>query len=57
MTSVSATINGSIVNVVNVIADGSNYYTVYVDGSNNFKISRGYIETSGTTIGTSAKVN
>lgn len=59
MTSVSATFNGSNVNVVNVVADGCSYLVTYVDQSGNLKISRGFIDnTTGTaTIGTSAKVN
>ena len=59
MNSVSATINGQVVNVVEVIVDGSNINYVFVDSAKNLKVSsRIYLDNSvsATTIGTSATV-
>lgn len=59
MNSVSATVNGQIINVVEVIVDGSNIHYVYVDSGKNLKVSnRIYLDSSvsATTIGTSATV-
>ena len=59
MNSVSATILGTNVNVVDVNADGCNYYITFVDAQGNLKLTRGMLTTgiSATTIGLSAKVN
>ncbi len=59
MNSVSANIQGSNVNVVQVNSDGLMYHVLFVDASGNLKMTRGQIDinSSATTIGTSAKVN
>ena len=59
MNSVSATVNGQAVNIVDVIVDGSNIHYVYVDSGKFLKVSnRIYLDNlvSATTIGTSATV-
>ena len=58
MNSVSATILGTNVNVVQVTSEGCNYYITFVDAQGNLKLTRGLITNgiSATTIGTSAKV-
>lgn len=59
MNSVSATILGANVNVVNVTSEGSNYFVTFVDAQGNLKLTRGMLTNgvSATTIGLSAKVN
>lgn len=58
MTSVSATFNGSVVNILSVNGDGNGINIVYVDSARNLKVSRGFIDNTGTAvIGTSATVN
>lgn len=59
MNSVSATVNGQAVNIVDVVVDGCNIYYVYVDSGKFLKVSnRIYLDNSvsATTIGTSATV-
>lgn len=59
MNSVSATVNGQIVNIVEVLVDGSNINYVFVDAGRNLKVSsRIYLDNSvsATSIGTSATV-
>ena len=59
MNSVSATILGTNVNVVQVTSEGCNYFITFVDAQGNLKLTRGMLDygTSATTLGTSAKVN
>lgn len=59
MNSVSATILGTNVNVVQVNSDGCNYHILFVDQQGNLKLTRGMLDLtlSANTIGTSAKVN
>lgn len=59
MNSVSATILGANVNVVQVTSEGCNYYVTFVDAQGNLKLTRGMLTNgvSATTIGLSAKVN
>lgn len=61
MNSVSATVNGSVINIVEVAVEGCQYHMVYIDTSGTLKLTRGYIDnTPGTlplTLGTSAKAN
>lgn len=58
MTSVSATFNGSVVNIISINGDGNSVNVIYVDSARNLKVSRGFIDSTGTAvIGTSATVN
>lgn len=59
MTSVSATVNGKVINIVEVLVDGSNINYVFVDAGRNLKVSsRIYLDNSvsATSIVTSATV-
>lgn len=59
MNSVSATIDGATVNVVEIQQNGSDVYIAYIDTSNNLKVTkktRNYTTSAGTTIGTNATV-
>jgi hypothetical protein len=48
--------NGNKVNFVNVIPNGCQVYTVYVDSSSNLKVDRIFLSGNGDIIGTGASI-
>lgn len=55
MISVTATVNGQIVTIINILIDGINISIVYIDSSNNVKVHKlmyipGIILATGATI-------